>query len=305
MSFHIVHVLQHASRLTIDRGCLVCRVPDQPEKRIPQSDVLALIIAARGVSFSADCLSSLIKNGSIILHCDERYRPIGKTTGLPTVVHGNIFERQIARQDEFSENLWEILLKTKIENQATVLDCMGSEHKLHEYLVENMIDEGNAARHYWAHYFSKFKKKPPKLREHQDAKHPINQMLNYSYAVMSAILHRSMLVHGLNPTLGIHHRYRFKSDPLLYDLFEPLRPICDFLLLKFHIQNPDEKIENWIKYVAGELLDFRVQVNSAKSLKLLYAIDFYASAIADCFYHGYLKNLFVPKLADSYFEKRS
>ena len=81
MSFHIIHILQHASHLSIDRGCLVLKTEDKKERRAPLSDILAVIVAARGISFSADCLSAIIKKGGIILHCDENYRPIGKTVG--------------------------------------------------------------------------------------------------------------------------------------------------------------------------------------------------------------------------------
>lgn len=304
MSYHIVHVLKPASRLSIDRGCLVCSVPEQPEKRIPQSDVLAVIVAARGVSFSSDCLSSLMKSHAVVLHCDNSFKPIGKTVGLGAVVHQEIFKRQILSQGESSKILWDALLRVKIENQATLLDGFHIKHKLWEYLSRSRIDEGNAARHYWACYFSIFGKERPRIREHQNAQNPINQLLNYGYAVMSAILHRSLLIHGLNTSLGVHHRYRFKSDPLLYDLFEPLRPICDFMLSRFRLQNPHRPIEDWIKIVANELLDFRMEVSNDKSLKLLYAVDHYASSVADFFCGEKIEKIFIPRISKLYFESR-
>lgn len=305
MSFHLVHILKHASSLTVDRGCLVCKVPDEPQKRIPKKDVLALIVAARGVSFSGSAMSELLKSNAVILHCDENYRPIGKTVGLSQVVHSNIFTKQIEADIYFNDKIWQTLLLAKTQNQAVLLDKISKEHKLWDYLKSGFIDEGNCARHYWKHYFKNFGRKKPKTREYKGAENPVNQFLNYSYAVLGAIIHRSIVIHGLNPCLGVHHRYRFKADPLLYDLIEPLRPLCDFLLLRFHLKNKKRKLADWVKHVAGELINFRLKVSHNKSLKLLYSVDKYIKSIADVFNTQNIKNIFIPKLADLYFDERN
>lgn len=305
MAHHIIHILRHGSMLRVDRGCLLCSCEGQPDKRIPYADILAIIVAARGVAFSSDCLARLMESGAVILHCDEKYHPVGKTIGLPYTIHSDVFDAQISRQGKFAEDLWQELLRAKMENQAAVLDGAGIKHKLREYLAIPSPEEGNSARHYWAAYFPLFGRKAPKIREHQDAENPVNQLLNYSYAVMSAILHRSMIAHGLNPQLGIHHKFRFKSDPLLYDLLEPWRPVCDFLLLRFRTQNPRRPLEDWIKCVAQSLIDFRIGAKKGKSIHLLNAADRYVSSVADCFAYGNSTELFVPDLSGIYFEKRT
>lgn len=298
MSYHLIHILKHQSRLSIDRGCLVLKTSDGAEKRAPISDILAVIVAARGVQFSGEALSAILSNGGVILHCDYNYRPIGKTVGLHRVVHSEIFERQIGKFPEFSDQLWASILKAKLENQAVLLDSIKAAHKLREYLAEENPDEGNAARHYWKFYFSRFGKKAPKEREHKDAEHPVNQMLNYSYAVMGSIIHRSAIAHGLNTTLGIHHRYRFRSEPLVYDLLEPMRPFCDLTLLKFKTNYPCKSMEEYIKRVATDLVELRVRYDSSKTLKLVNSIDRYISSITDCFYSGVVAKPFIPRIAD-------
>lgn len=145
-------------------------------------------------------------------------------------------------------------------------------------------------------YFSAFGNTAPEKREHQNAKHPVNQMLNYGYAVLGAIIHRSIAIHGLNPALGVHHRFRFRSDPLVYDLLEPLRPLCDYLLLRFHLADSSRNIKVWVKQVAQDLLDFKVVVDQSKSLKLIYAIDRYVLSVADAFRTGAMTGLFIPCL---------
>ncbi len=298
MSYHLIHILQHQSRLHIDRGCLVLKTPDGIERRAPISDILAVIVAAQGVQFSGESLSAIISNGGVILHCDHNYRPIGKTVGLHRVVHSEIFERQIGKSLTFSEKLWLQLFKTKLENQCVILDSIKVTHKLHKYLTEENPDEGNVARHYWKFYFSKFGRKAPHIREHKDAEHPVNQMLNYAYAVMGALVHRSAIAHGLNTTLGIHHKYRFRSEPLVYDLLEPLRPFCDLSLLRFKTENPRKPIEEYIKFVASDLINLRIKYDATKTLKLVNSIDRYVSSITDCFYTGVVNKPFIPRIAD-------
>lgn len=298
----IVHVLNHASRLSVDRGCLVCTTADEKQRRAPLDDIETVVIAARGVHFSADCIRALLSRKAIILHCDENYRPVGKSAGLNYVLHQETFERQINMPQAFASELWHKLLHAKIENQAFVLDAIGADHKLHQYLADNNTDEGNTARHYWGYYFKRFGSANPGTRERKGAADPVNGMLNYGYAVMGALVHRAILAHGLNPVLGVHHLHRFKSDPLVYDLMEPLRPLCDFMLLRFRKENPDKKIDEWVKFAAANLVASRLKDAAGKKISLVLAIDRFVSSVENSYRNGGFKLLYVPALKGINFE---
>ncbi|HNW44622.1 MAG TPA: type II CRISPR-associated endonuclease Cas1 [Elusimicrobiales bacterium] len=293
MSYHIIHVLGHGSVLSADRGCLVCR-GDSGEKRAPLSDILAVIVAARGVSFSSDAISRIVSNKGIVLHCDENYRPCGKTVPLPAVIHQDIFARQISLPPATADAIWIKILRAKTLNQAAVLDCYRAKHELHAQLSAGKLDEGNAARHYWGRYFALYGRRGPATRETRGAEHPVNQMLNYSYAVISAIIHRSMLAHGLNPELGVHHRFRFKAEPLLYDAMEPLRPVCDLLLLNYFRANRRRDMGLWVKQVAMELLAYKLEMSDGRKFKLLTAIDRYIESLGHTFQVGSAECLDFP-----------
>lgn len=304
MSFHLIHIMNHGSRLSVNRGCLICTLADKSQRKAPLEDILTVIIAARGVSFSSDAISSLAKKGAIILHCDDSYKPIAKTVRLPSVIHKGIFANQISVNRTFNKNLWDFILKMKIYNQAELLDYLSLNHPLRNYITEGKkIDEGNLARLYWKYFFASFPVRRPKTREYQGALNPINQKLNYGYAVLSAILHRSIVGHGFNASLGIYHKYRFKSSPLVYDLMEPLRPFCDALLFEFYRQQPEGEIREWAKFVACGLTERKVTVSQQKKLKFLYAIDYYVSRIAACFCDGKIGKIFVPKMSGDFIEK--
>ena len=294
MSYHIVHILTHASKLSIDRGCLVCTSPDLPQRKIPKTDILAVIIAARGILFTGNCLTDLLKNNCVILHCNEQYRPIGKTIGLHRTVNTDLFKRQIEQNQRFLKKLWRAILAAKIRNQKSVINKYKKENQLQK-INENNAEESNAAKIYWKEYFPLFKY-PPATREHRNAWQPVNIMLNYGYAVISAILHRSIVAHGLNTTLGIHHRYRFKSDPLLYDLIEPLRPFCDLMLVNFLKEKDEYNLKDWARHVAETLINVRIKQDYGKKIKLLYVVDQYVRNIVNCYILKEVNNIRFPQI---------
>lgn len=74
----------------------------------------------------------------------------------------------------------------------------------------------------------------PLSGRNRDARHPVNAILNYAYAVAKAQLKIQILADGYDPTIGLMHRYKSASrDNLVLDLFEPLRPILDQVIFEF------------------------------------------------------------------------
>ncbi len=66
-----------------------------------------------------------------------------------------------------------------------------------------------------------------------DNDHDILKMLNYAYAVLDAICHRSIVAYGMSPFFGVHHTANFHNHPLVYDLIKSFRPFIDKQLLLF------------------------------------------------------------------------
>lgn len=301
MSYHIVHILQHGSRLHVDRGCLICRVPDREERKLPLDDILIVVVAARGVSFSSNTLSELVSHQAVVLHCGENYRPVGKTAPLGSVIHTGIVAAQTGQGGRLSDSIWNAILAAKVSNQARLLDRLKTPHQLWEYLRKKPLDEGNAARHYWKRYFSvAFKGEGPSEREYRQAEHPVNKLLNYGYAVLGAIVHRSIAAHGMLAAVGIHHRSRFKGDPLVYDLVEPLRPFCDMFLERLFAEKARKgnmEMDEWVKTLATGIVSLSIPVGE-KSVKLVHAMDRYVASVADCFLKASMQLLFIPELPE-------
>jgi CRISPR-associated endonuclease Cas1 len=70
-------------------------------------------------------------------------------------------------------------------------------------------------------------------RESNNARHPINAMLNYGYAMLISQVRTELVAAGFDPSIGFAHRRSWNPIPLVYDLMEPLRPAVDRTVLEF------------------------------------------------------------------------
>jgi CRISPR-associated protein Cas1 len=296
MGHHILHVFQHGAVLGRERGFITCRAEGQEERRLPLDDIRAVIIAARGVTLSSSFLSGLLETDAIVLHCDERYQPCGWTAPLARVVDLKAFQNQTARPKGLNERLWREMLRGKTLNQSRELQHkqLRSPH-LERALQQEKFDEANCARRYWQLYFPSIGWSSARRDRKEDT--APNQMLNYGYAVLAALCHRSLLIHGLLPQLGVHHKARYRSDPLVYDLMESFRPAVELMLAEFMLQ-PEISMKAWAKKVGTELRERRVR-HGDYTLKLMDAIDASANSLARAYEQHSVEPFWVPELPEA------
>ncbi|MFN5539734.1 MAG: type II CRISPR-associated endonuclease Cas1 [Candidatus Melainabacteria bacterium] len=316
MSFHILTISSINSWIHVDRGFLVCKTEGQEEKRIPLADVRALVLTVPQVSFSNHCLARLLEQDSIVLHCSEDYKPIGWTVPMDRVIRKAAFENQIKQDQQLEKALWERVIKQKIQNQFTVLEIIGCEHKITAEKLD-LIDEATMARKYWNNFFGSLGK--VQNRERKGANSIENKALNYGYAVLTTLVHRAILIHGLLPSLGIHHENRYRNTPLVWDLVEPLRPFVDLFLFKWYEKNnffidedasledqmEDDEIfdfKEWIVFMTQNLRFCRLKdTNSKHTAKLMDAVDDYIMSISKAFEEFETLKCKLPDLKQAYF----
>jgi CRISPR-associated protein Cas1 len=296
MSHHILHVFQHGAVLGRERGFIVMRVDGQADRTMPLDDMRATVIAARGVTLTSNFLSGMMEKDAVVLHCDESYQPCGITAPLSRVVDLQAFQHQTARPKRLNERLWHEMLRGKTLNQQRVLQYkkLRSPH-LELALHNGEIDEANCARRYWQLFFPSIGWTATKRDRKEDA--GPNQMLNYGYSVLSALCHRSLIIHGLVPQLGVHHKARYRSDPLVYDLMEPFRPAVELMLAEFMLE-PDVSMKAWAKKVGTALRDRRVK-HGTYTLKLMDAIDASANSLARAYAALKASEFWVPELPEA------
>jgi len=70
-------------------------------------------------------------------------------------------------------------------------------------------------------------------RTNRHARHPVNALLNYGYAVLESQVRIAIAEAGLDPTIGYLHVCQPGRQALVYDLMEPYRPQVDREVLAF------------------------------------------------------------------------
>ena len=278
------------------------RCDNLAERRCALEDLRAVIIAARGVTLGSDLISALCQNNTVILHCDEKYCPCGITAPLSHTTRTETLKRQCMLDSALHRRLWGRIVTDKVNNQARVLQLLGCDIGIPRKSAASIPDEAASARFYWRLFF-RCLQMPDEIRDRDCGSAP-NNMLNYGYAVLSALVHRAVVAHGLLPEIGFHHQPSFAGYPLVYDLMEPFRPFVDIILAGFIASGKGDsttRFRAWCKTIASALLDIRVKTPRGFQ-KLLYALDIYVEDIAGCLTENSITSYWSPELEKQSFQ---
>ena len=211
---------------------------DNIQSKVPLEDISFVLIEDSTTIITTRLLAEFGKNAISLIVCDEKYEPT--SIMYPYNYHFkqlNVFNNQIQTPEIIKKELWNLIVKRKIENSIKVLEMTSKEECpisiLTSYLDE-VIDgdiknrEGLAAKLYFRSLFgNKF------IRFYDDA---VNSALNYGYTIITSSIIRNLAVYGLNTYLGLHHNSKINNYNLAYDLIEPYRCIVD----KFVYDNQSE-----------------------------------------------------------------
>ena len=303
MSYHILHITQKCSIL-VDKGLLICKMQNGILNKIAIADIRAIIIVTQGVCFSNECIARLLEQNAIIMHCNNQYKPVGWSIPFDRIIRAEAFQNQIKQNEIFNNKLWKRIVKQKALNQAFMLDFAKVEHNLYKLIERPLMSEANIARHYWQKYFTSLGANV--IREKQGAENFENGALNYGYAVMNSLILRSIIIHGLIPSIGLHHKERYRSTPLVYDLMEPLRGFVDYILYQFFIKDfenfQEQNFDIWVRFLGESLKNFRINYEE-KSYKLMDAVDFYVNSITQSYIKEDENKAWIPSLEKIFFYK--
>lgn len=230
----IVEIAQDGRRLSTDRGFLVIRVAqghvdaDQELGRIPLDDIAAVIGNAHGITYTNNVLVALAEHKVPLIITAANHCPVAFL--WPVEGHhaqAGRMDAQIAAGLPIKKRLWAQIVKSKLQQQASVLEACGESPVLITALLQKVRSgdpdniEAQAARRYWNRVFGE------SFRRDQDGE-GTNTLLNYGYALLRSATARAILAAGLHPTLGLHHTNQQNSMRLVDDLMEPFRPLMDW-----------------------------------------------------------------------------
>lgn len=212
------------------------------ERTIPIEDIGVVVLDNKRITITTGVMEALLDNNCAVITCDSKNMPTGMMLPLTgNTLQSERFRDQIDASLPLRKQLWQQTVKQKIANQENVLhlytttntNCMKvwvGEVKSGD--AENM--EARAAAYYWKNLFPDI----PDFVRGRDGEPP-NNLLNYGYAILRAVIARALVGTGLLPTLGIHHHNRYNAYCLADDIMEPYRPYVDELVIQIMHEEDD------------------------------------------------------------------
>jgi len=223
----VIEVASAGRHLTRDRGLMTVSCEGVEVGRVPLDDIGVLLCNARDLTYSNDLMTELARRGAAVVLCDN-YLPIAWIWPLEGHhIQALRMRCQLEASLPLCKRMWQVLVKAKIAQQENTLELLGVSGGNLGELVKRVRSgdpdnvEAQAARRYWPLLFG------DSFRRERFGPMP-NPLLNYGYTVLRAATARAIVVAGLHPSLGIHHRNRANSMCLVDDLMEPFRPLVDY-----------------------------------------------------------------------------
>lgn len=296
--------------LSLRNSQLVLRLPEiekndtvsdsfkkESERTIPIEDIGVIILDHKQITITHGLLEMLLENNCAIITCDSSHLPVGLMLPLcGNTTQSERFREQIDASIPLKKQLWQQTIKSKIENQAFLLEDTRKVIVNNMRIWANDVKSGDpdnyearAAVYYWANLFPHISD----FTRHREGVAP-NALLNYGYAILRAIVAKSLVSSGLLPTLGIHHHNKYNAYCLADDIMEPYRPFVDKLIVEL----PENELrgENLTSELKMKLLSIPVLdvVINGKRSPLMIAVSQTTASLYKCF-SGEVRKISYPE----------
>lgn len=292
--------------LSLRNGQLVIRLPEVEKAELPDiikqetirtvpiEDIGVVVLDNKQITITQGALAELVANSAAVITCDSKCMPTGMLLPLSgNTLYQERFRNQIEAAIPLRKQLWQQTVKAKIENQAYCLQKNTSKsfvplHVLARKVRSDDADnhEAQAAAYYWKNLFS------DGFTRDKDGIPP-NNLLNYGYAILRAVIARALVGSGLLPVYGIHHHNRYNAYCLADDIMEPYRPFVDDLVIL--TMKKMEVSDDLTVALKREMLSIPVLdvVIGGKRSPLMIAAGLTTASLAKC-YNGEAREISYP-----------
>lgn len=268
-----------------------------PHKTIPIEDIGVVILDNSQITITQPLLNQLLENNVAVITCDAQHHPMGLFYVLESnTLQSQKFKYQISASEPLKKQLWQQVIKSKLYNQAKVLERFDIPSDYINNLIPKVKSgdsdncEAKAANYYWKNLFGD---KIEFIRNRFGP--PPNNILNYGYALIRALMARSLVGAGLMPTLGIHHRSQYNAFCLADDMMEAYRPYIDIKVAEWVWNGIDtQTLTKELKVELLETLTCDVNIRNQKS-PMSIAVQRTAQSLSNCFSKK-AKLIHLPKL---------
>jgi len=273
-------------------------IKKEAERTIPIEDIGVVILDNRRITITSGAMEALLENNCAVITCNQKSMPVGLLLPLcGNTTQNERFRSQLEASLPLRKQLWQQTIKQKILNQEHVLRINTAQETKCMRVWSNDVRSGDsdnlearAAAYYWKNVFTTY---PNFVRDREGT--PPNNLLNYGYAILRAIIARALVGSGLLPTLGIHHHNRYNAYCLADDIMEPYRPYVDQLVLDIiqcNLEISDITRDLKMQILGIPMLD--VVINGKRS-PLMIAAQQTTASLAKCF-AGEIKRISYPEM---------
>lgn len=274
------------------------KLKQEAELTRPIEDIGIIVLDNRQITLTTGLMDALLENNSAVITCDARSMPVGMMLPLSgNTTQSERFRHQINSSLPLRKQLWQQTIQYKIRNQLAVLKqytnaetkCMQKwANEVKSGDTENM--EARAAAYYWKCLFGHI----DGFVRDRDGVAP-NNLLNYGYAILRAVVARSLVASGLLPTLGIHHHNRYNAYCLADDIMEPYRPYVDMLVYDITVQyGIDIELSKDIKAELLSIPTLDVIIDGKRS-PLMIGVSQTTASLYKCF-KGEIRKIIYPEI---------
>ena len=295
MGWKIVEI-ENARTLKLFLDNLVIETETQ-KITIPLSDIDTLITHNSYLMLSSRLLVEIANHNINFIICDDKHNPSCQLTPISGNYNSlKVFDKQLNWNYVFTGNLWKKIIIQKIMNQAETLLHFTNNEVIYQQIIalskevkdfDQTNREGHAAKLYWHYLINEDFRRTDECF--------LNMLLNYGYAILRALIARSLVSSGLLPTLGIHHHNRYNAYCLADDIMEPYRPYVDELVL--NIVKSGQNYEELTKDLKAQLLSIPtidVQISGKRS-PLMIAASTTTASLTKCF-GGEIRKIIYPEV---------
>ena len=289
----VLHVPEVETNKTLPEA-----IKKEAERTIPIEDIGVVILDNRRITITSGVMEALLENNCAVITCNQKSMPVGLLLPLcGNTTQNERFRSQLEASLPLRKQLWQQTIKQKILNQEHVLRINTDKETNCMRIWSNDVRSGDpdnlearSAAYYWKNLFTN---DPNFVRDREGT--PPNNLLNYGYAILRAIIARALVGSGLLPTLGIHHHNRYNAYCLADDIMEPYRPYVDQLVLDIiqcNLEISDITRDLKMRLLGIPMLD--VLINGKRS-PLMIAAQQTTASLAKCF-AGENKRISYPEM---------
>ena len=274
---------------------LIVNFPDEEkeEKTIPIEDLGFLVLENPQITITNGLLTKLVQNKTAVITCDKQHLPCSFLQPLVGHTEQTVrYRHQLDASIPLKKQLWQQTVVAKISNQALHLKSRGK-YSLKLERWSKAVKSGDTENHEAvaaAHYFQNLFDLDGFSRNQKGI--APNNLLNYGYAILRAVVARAIVSSGMLPSVGIFHHNKYNAFSLADDVMEPYRPYVDTIV--YDLVETGANLEELTTPIKKQLLEIPamdVMIDDKQS-PLMNAVSRTTNSLYDCFFGSSRKILY-------------